>query len=143
MRQVAIEGSFLAALAGGVGVLLARALVSSATLVSTVVPIPDPDLTLDGRVLAAALTALGVSLIPALQILRVPAGAVLREGGRAVGRTSAGARGQRAVVAVQVAASLVLLAAAAVVFNSFQRVLSVHDDIDPRCWSCGRDGTTA
>jgi predicted permease len=136
VRQVALEGAVLALLAGAAGVLLARALVSSATIVGTVVPIPDLRLSVDGRVLtatlaASTLTALAVSVVPALRVLRVPAAAVLSVGNRSVGRTSAGAKGHRAVVAGQVAATLVLLAASAMIFASLQRVLARHDFLDP------------
>lgn len=106
---------------------------SSATLVGTVVPMPDVDLTMDPRVLtvalaASTLTAILVSLLPAIQLFQVAPGAVLKDGGGA-GR---GRSGQRVLVATQVAASVVLLAAAVVVFSAFQRVLTAHDGSDPR-----------
>lgn len=134
VRQVALEGVVIAAGAGLLGILVAALLVESATLVNTVVRMEGMDLEMDSRVLAVALaastlTAVLVSLMPALQIWRVPAGAVLKEGGGAVRRRSAG---QRALVAAQVGASLVLLAAAAMVFSSFQRTLAAHDGFDPR-----------
>ena len=137
VRQVAIEGAVLALAAGVVGVLLARVLVRSATLVGTVVPIPGFELTVNGPVLAVALvvaglTALGVSVVPALRVLHVPATAVLRGADRTVGRTSSGARGHRLVVAGQAGASFVLLAAAAMIFSSFQHVISRHDLVDSR-----------
>jgi hypothetical protein len=115
--------------------LRARALVGSATLDSTAVPIPGVELGLDGRVLTVALAASadGARSVtdPAFRILGEPAGAILRGGDRAAGCGWAVARGQRAVVAVQVAASLVLLAAA-MIFSSFQRVVSLHDHVDPQ-----------
>jgi predicted permease len=134
VRQVALEGVVIAAGAGLLGILLAALLVKSATLVNTVVRMEGMDLAMDSRVLAVAvaastLTAVLVSLFPALQIWRVPAGAVLKDGGGAVRRRSAG---QRALVAAQVGASLVLLAAAAMVFSSFNRTLAAHDGFDPR-----------
>jgi predicted permease len=134
VRQVALEGVVIAAGAGLIGMLLAGLLVRSATLVNTVVSMQDMDLDMDPRVLAVAvaastLTAVLVSLMPALQIWRVPAGAVLKDGGGAVRRRSAA---QRALVAAQVGASLVLLAAAAMVFSSFNRALAAHDGVDPR-----------
>ncbi|HEX5436455.1 MAG TPA: ADOP family duplicated permease [Gemmatimonadaceae bacterium] len=135
VRHVAVEGVVLATGAGVLGILLARWLVSSSALVHSVVSIPGMDVGMDVRVLAVALgttvlTAILVSLVPAVQILRVPPGAVLKEGGGAVRRRSAG--GQRTLVAAQVGASLVLLSAAAVIFSAFHRVLTAHDEIDPQ-----------
>jgi predicted permease len=134
VRQVALEGVVIAAGAGLLGVLLAGLLVESATLVNTVVSMQGLNLQMDRRVLAVALaastlTAVLVSLMPAVRTWRVPAGAVLKDGGGAVRRRSAG---QRTLVAAQVGASLVLLAAAAMVFTSFNRALAVHDGFDPR-----------
>jgi predicted permease len=134
VRQVALEGVVLATGAGVLGVLVARLLVRSTTLVRTVVDMSDLDLSLDLRVLAVAiaastLTAILVSLMPAMQILRLAPGAVLKDGGGAVRRRSAG---QRVLVVGQVGASLVLLSAGGIVFSAFQRVLAAHDRIEPR-----------
>ena len=133
VRQVTLEGVVIAVGAGLLGVAIARLLVTSATLVRTVVSLDSMDVAMDGRVLALALiastlTAVVVSMVPAFQIFRVPPGAVLKDGGGAVRRRS---RGQRALVALQVAASLVLLAAASTVFGSFQRVLRAHSGFSP------------
>jgi predicted permease len=133
VRQVALEGAVLAAGAGVLGVSVARLLVRSATLVRTVVDMSDLDLGMDLRVLAVALaastlTAILVSLLPAMQILRLAPGAILKDGVGAVRRRSAG---QRALVVGQVGASLVLLSAAGIVFSAFQRVLAAHDEVDP------------
>ena len=133
VRQVMVEGAIVAAGAGIVGILLARALVRSASLVQSIVPVDDPDVAIDPRVLwlaigASALTALLVSAFPALQVSRVPVGAVLKDGGRGVaGRRS----GQRVLVGAQVGASLVLLASAAMVFGAFRSVLARHEDLTP------------
>jgi predicted permease len=134
VRQVALEGILLAVGAGVLGVLLARVLVRSATLVRSVVPLSEMDLRTDPRVLAVAfaaagLTAVLVSLAPALQVVRVPAAAVLKDGERGVVRRRSG---QRLLVGVQVGASLVLLASAAIVFSAFRRVLTGHEELDPR-----------
>jgi predicted permease len=139
VRQVAIEGALLAVGAGLFGILFARVIVRSAALVHSVIPLDDIDLRTDPRVLAvafaaAALTAVLVSLAPALQVSRVPPGAVLKEGGRGSARRRSG---QRLLVGVQVGASLVLLASATIVFGSFQRVLVGHESVDPRGLSFG------
>ena len=134
IRQVALEGTVIAVGAGLLGVIFSRLLVRSATLVRTVVDLDGMDLGLDLRVLLIALaastvTAVLVALVPALQILRLPPSAVLKEGGGVVRRRSGA---QRALVIAQVGASLVLLAASAIVFSAFQRVLHEHDGVDPR-----------
>jgi predicted permease len=133
VRQVVLEGAVIAAGAGLLGVVVARALVRSATLVRSVVPMRGLDVSADPRVLGAALavsalTAVLVSLLPAIQLFRVPPGAVLKDGGGGALRRRSG---QRALVAAQMGASLVLLAAAAIVHGAFQRVLATHDELDP------------
>ena len=135
VRQVVVEGAVLAAGAGVLGVAIAQLLVSSATLVNTVAPMPGVDVSMDARVLAVAIassacTAMLVSLLPALQIFHLQPGSVLKDGGSAVRGHSAG--GQRALVAAQVAASLVLLSGAAIIFSSLQRVLDAQFGLDPR-----------
>jgi len=134
IRQLVLEGIVIAAGAGIAGIALARLLVHSAALVGSVTPVPDPDLTMDLRVLAVALaasvlTAVLVSVVPAMQVSRLHAGAVLKDGGGAVRRRSAG--GQRALVAAQVGASLVLLTAAAIVFGALRRTLAAHETFEP------------
>ncbi|HET7563689.1 MAG TPA: ADOP family duplicated permease [Gemmatimonadaceae bacterium] len=135
VRQVVVEGVVLAAAAGVLGIAIAQLLVSSATLVNTVAPMPGVDVSMDARVLAVAIassacTAILVSLLPALQIFHLQPGSVLKDGGGAVRGHSAG--GQRALVGAQVAASLVLLSGAAIIFSAFQRVLDARFGIDPR-----------
>ena len=134
VRQVVLEAGVIAVAAAALGMLMARTLVRSATLVQTVVSMSDLDLSIDPRVLSVAvaastLTTLLISLLPALHVMRLPPGAVLKEGGRVVRGRSLG---QRALVAGQVAASLVLLAAAATIFATFQRVVAGHQSFDPR-----------
>jgi predicted permease len=132
VRQVALEGVLIAVAAGVIGVALANLLVRSATLVSGIVSMGGLDLTMDRRVLAVAvlaagLTAILVSLAPVLQISHISPSAVLQYGGGA-GRRS---RVQRVLVGTQVAASLVLLYAASVLFGAFERVMSTQDRHEP------------
>lgn len=134
VRQVVLEGAIVAAGAGLLGVIIARLLVRSATLVRTVVSMSGLELGMDLRVLAVALaastlTAILVSLMPAMQIFRLAPGAVLKDGGGGALRRRSG---QRVLVAAQVGASVVLLSSAAIVFSAFQRVLDVHDGLEPR-----------
>ncbi|HXD23535.1 MAG TPA: ABC transporter permease, partial [Gemmatimonadaceae bacterium] len=130
-RQV-IEGSMLAAAGAVGGVVIAKLLVASSTITSTILSVRGAEFRLDGRVLAvafaaAAITALGVSVIPALQVLRVPAGTVMKDGVAGAVRR---AGGQRILVGAQTAISLVLLASAALVTTAMQRALSTDPGFD-------------
>ena len=132
--RLLIEGSVLAVFAGVAGVAIARTLVSVPALTSTILAVRGSDFRLDGRVLAVALsaaviTAITVSLIPALQVLRVPVGAVLKDGTAGAVRRS---RGQRTLVGAQAAASLVLLASAALVIGAMRRALGTNPGFDTR-----------
>ena len=130
---LALESALLAAASALLGLGLARLLVRWGGAVHNVVDMSNVDLSLDRRVLAlsigcAALTMVLVSIAPALETMRVPVGAVLKNGGGgAVRRRSLG---QRALVAAQVAASLVLLMSAAVVFGAVQRTLAANPGFD-------------
>lgn len=133
--RLVIEGLVLAIGAATLGIGLARVLVGTSALVSTVVSMPQPDLSLDRRVLALAvattlLIAVAVASIPILQITHIPAWAVLKDGTAGAGRRRS--RTQRTLVAAQVAASLVLLCASAAVFDTVQRLLSVDPGFDPK-----------
>jgi predicted permease len=152
VRRLFVEGAVIAAGAAVVGVLIAQALVHSASIVSTVVDMDDLDLRTNWRVLAGALaiaffTAVLVSVLPAFQVSRTQLGILIKDGGGgAVGRRS---RGQRVLVVVQVAASLVLLAWAGIIYSAFQRVLKTDPGFEPRgltyawvdLWSAGYDST--
>ena len=134
VRQVAIEGAVISASAGALGIGLSRALVESGSLVETLVSIGNVDLGIDFRVLGMALavstlTAVLITLLPALQVFRVPAGAVLKDGGRGSLRRQ---RGQRLLVAAQVGASLVLLATSTIIFSALQRTMTGYEGLDPQ-----------
>jgi len=130
-----IEGAVLAVGASVVGLFIAQTLTRSASIVSTVVDMDDLDLRMDWRVLGTALattglTAILVSVVPAFQVSRTELGILIKDGtGGAVGRRS---RRQRALVVVQLAASLVLLASAGIIYSAFQRVLETDPGFEPR-----------
>lgn len=137
-RLTAAQGPVLATVGMLLGVRLAQLLVRSQTIVSTIAGIPTRvglDVTLDRRVLILALgvsafTALVVSIAPVLQVMHVSPGAVLKDG--AAGAVRRRSLGQRALVVVQVAAALVLLASSGVVYNAFRRVLAMDLGFDNR-----------
>ncbi|HEX7117847.1 MAG TPA: ADOP family duplicated permease [Longimicrobiales bacterium] len=136
--RLLLEGAILAAAGALLGVGLARLLVHSPTIVGTIAGMPERvglDVALDPRVLLVALgvsafTALAVSVAPGLHVLRLPPAAVLKDGG--AGAVRRRAFSQRALVVGQIAASLVLLASAAIVLNAFRRALATDPGFDPR-----------
>lgn len=134
--RMVLEGSVLAAAGGLAGVIVAQLLVRTQAIAGTIAGMPERvglDVSLDGRVLAvalgvSALTALVVSVAPALHVIHLPPGAVLKDG--AAGALRRHSVGQRALVAAQIAASLVLLASAAMVDDGFRRVLARDPGFD-------------
>lgn len=130
-----LESGVLAAAAGALGIIFARFVVGWNVVVQGVVGMPDADLSLDWRVVAvsvscAILTMVLVSIAPLRATLRVAAGAVLKDGASGAGRRHS--RGQRALVAAQVAASLALLLSGAVVFSAAQHALAADPGFDAR-----------
>jgi predicted permease len=135
VRQVLIEATLLGSAGAIGGICLARVLVSIGAVVRPVVAIRDTNVAFDGRVLAlailaAVLTVLLVSLLPAVQMSRTDVGLLMKDGaGGTVRRRS---RGQRALVVIQVAVSLVLLASAAIVSDAIRRTLAVDPGFTTR-----------
>lgn len=134
--RLLLEGAVLAAIGALLGVGLARALVRSQAIVGTIAGMPERvglDSALDARVLLVALgvtafTAVVVTLAPALHVMRLAPGSVLKDGGIGAGRRRS--VGQRALVVGQIAASFVLLVSAAIVLNTFRRVLATDPGFD-------------
>jgi putative ABC transport system permease protein len=135
--RMVLEGGVLAAVGAVLGIALAQLLVRAQTIVQTVAGMPPRvglDVTLDRRVLLVALgvtvlTALTVSIAPVLHVMRVTPSIVLKDG--AAGAGPRRSLVQRALVAAQIAASLVLLASSAIVFSAFRRVLATDPGFDP------------
>jgi predicted permease len=127
VRQMLTEAAVLALLGGVAGALLA-ALVTPllAQLVPTTMPLASRP-AVDGRIFAiavslSALTGLGFGLLPAVRAGRDDMFAALRGGARG------GARGQRlrtALVAVEVAMSVVLLTASGLLIRAMLSVQAV------------------
>lgn len=143
IRQLLTESSLLAVLGGGLGLLLAKGAVEALIALN---PLDVPRLaqvSLDGRVLAFTfLTALVVGLmfglVPALQASRLELNQALKEGfvqsgGRRwllwLGLRSFGLR--EALVVVQTALALVLLAGAGLLIKSFIKLQQVEIGFEP------------
>ncbi len=130
VAQLLVESSVLAFAGGALGLALAQAL---ARVLVSMAPSSVPrlgDITIDWRILAfsaavSLLTAVVCGLLPALELSRPMTADAMKEGGR----TSSPARRQRrlfgALVALQVAVTVVLLVGGALLFRSFSRLMSV------------------
>lgn len=137
IARLLMEGALLAIASAAVGVGIAQLLLHSQRIMRTVAGMPTRvglDVTLDRRVLAvtlvvSGLTALVVSIAPMLHLMRVTPASLLKDGTSRAGRRRS--LGQRWLVAAQIAASLVLLTSAAIVFNAFRRVLATGVGFDP------------
>lgn len=131
VRQLLVEHGALAVLGGalgaGVAALAVRAFVALA-------PAELPrlgEVRVDGALLALATLATGavvllVGLVPALGAGRVPVADALRRQGRGVFGGRGAGRARRALVAVQVALALVVLAGAGLVTRSLARLQRVE-----------------
>jgi putative ABC transport system permease protein len=136
-RQLAAESAVLATAAGGLGLLVARALL--AWLVRTAPPdiprLADVELGNPGLVFAAAVTLLTAALfgvLPAWTSARVDLSEALGEAG---GRLAGGRRGTRlraGLVAAEVAVALVLLVGGSLVARSFLNLRELRLGFDPR-----------
>lgn len=136
IRQLLTESVLLAALGGGLGLLLAGS--AARALSSFQLPIPLPirfDFNVDMRVLAFAalltpVTALLFGLVPALRATRPDIATVLKTGPGDAGRSRRfGMR--NALVVVQVAASAVLLVAAGLFLRSLRNAASIDIGFKP------------
>ena len=135
IRQFLTESVLLAVAGGVVGIVLAAACLPLLLhLAPADLPLVD-SIHLDSRALAfsfaaALTTGILFGLFPALQSVRI--GATLRESGT---RTTAGAASNRArhiLVVGEVAISLVLLAGAALLIETFAKLSGVSPGFDPR-----------
>jgi len=134
VRQMLTESIALSAIGGAAGAGLAYALTRALVALD---PLKIPrvqDIALDGRVLAftaaiSAVTGLLVGLVPAIQSSRADLQPVLKEGGRDSQIATGWLR--RALVVGEVAASVVLVAAALLLARSFARLLDVDAGFNP------------
>lgn len=133
-QQLLTEALLLAVIGGALGILLAYgALTTAATLLASDVPRAD-EISLDARVLLFActlsmLTGVLAGTLPALRAVRSDLNAVLKEGGRANDGIAVGTR--RALIAGEVALSLVLLMGAGVMIQSLLNLRHGDAGFDP------------
>ncbi|HEY4303762.1 MAG TPA: ADOP family duplicated permease [Gemmatimonadaceae bacterium] len=133
VRQLAIEGTIIALLSGLAGIAMAQVLIRTAAIMKTIVWIRGVEYMLDWTTLGSAFAlttavALLVSIVPAFQVSRTDIGILMKDGAGGVVRSRP--RAQRVLVVGQVAASLMLLAAASVLFGAFQRTLRINPGFD-------------
>jgi putative ABC transport system permease protein len=125
IRQLLVEGTLLAVPSAAAGVLLARWIV---TIASVSIPEeylqPGRTIPLDARVLTFALaltvlTAFVFGMVPALFARRVNLNVTLGQGGRTAGPAPRQARARHVLLTMQVAVTLVLVAGAGLFLQSF------------------------
>jgi predicted permease len=134
IRQLLTESLLLALLGGGLGLLLAW-WGTGAGLAALPTALPRAsEVGLDGRVLIFAvaislLSGILFGLAPALRISKAELHEVLKEGGR--GSSGGNHRAHGALVVVEVALALVLLAGAGLMLRSLARLWKVDPGFDP------------
>jgi putative ABC transport system permease protein len=136
VRQLLTESLTLAAIGGGLGLLLAIWGTSALSELTAVYLPRAREIGIDRPVLAftaalIVLTGIGFGLLPALQASRPDLQTMLKEGGKWM---SAGARRSRlrsGLVVLEVALALVLLAGAGLLLRSFERLVRVDPGFNP------------
>ncbi len=136
VRQFLVESLTLSAFAAGLGALLAYWSMPALLFLAQNNLAFAGDISLSLPVLAAtAMLALGAGVVmglyPAVQGSRADIVTVLRDGGRTVAGALGSHRARSAIVAAQVAVSLVLLIGAALLVVSFARLRSQQTGFDP------------
>ncbi len=138
VRQLLTESMILAVLGASLGVLFARwAAQSLVGVISVRGQALALDVGLDGRVLAftvgvAVVTALLFGLLPAWRATRVDPQAAMKSGGRGIVDGDTRYRAGRALVVGQVALSLGLVSVAALLMNSFRKLVTQDPGFDSR-----------
>jgi putative ABC transport system permease protein len=136
LRQFVVENLLLASAGGIVGLLVARAAVSS---MIHLLPYAIPRLTettIDGRVLAFAslasiVTALACGIAPAAALWRMNVQDGLKDGTRMTTAPPRALRARRALVTVELALASVLVVAAILLVKSLWRITAYPAGFDP------------
>ena len=131
VRQLFTESTILALLGGAVGLFIAF---WGLALITKLLPNDFPRLNeihMDVRVLAftfaaSVLTGILFGLVPALQISRPDVQEAIKETGRGTSGSRRQSRFRQALIVVEVALSVVLLAGAGLLFRSFMRLQAVE-----------------
>jgi putative ABC transport system permease protein len=136
MQQLLTESVVLAAVGGLVGLLIAAWGTSALGDLARLYLPRARDIGLDRSVLGftallTILTGLGFGVIPALQASRPDLQSVLKDAGRGASAGAPRNRVRGALVVMEVAVALVLLAGAGLLLRSFQRLISVEEGFNP------------
>src|SRR5262245_19139672 len=134
VRQMLTESIALSALGGAAGIALAYGLTQGLIALDPLKVPRVQDIAIDGRVLAftaaiAFVTGILFGIVPAIQSSRTDLQPVLKEGGRD-SRVATGWL-RRVLVVGEMAASVVLVAAALLLARSFARLLDVNAGFNP------------
>ena len=143
VRLFILESTVLGLAAGALGLLLAAWMISAAPkLAGANIPL-EPNLSLNWPVFVFALalslgTGLAMGLYPAWQSSRTQLAHTLKDGGRAISGSRSQQRVRRGLVAGQVALSVLLLAGAALLLASFNRLSHEKMGFNPKgIWIAG------
>lgn len=128
-RQLLTESLVLAVVAGGLGLLAATLTLGTIKANLPIYSQSDQPIAINGRVLAVAaglamLTGLIFGIAPALRLSRVRIGQVLARSSRGHGSALTRRTG-RALIAIEVALAVVLLAGGGLMIRSFTQLLAV------------------
>jgi putative ABC transport system permease protein len=136
IRQLLTESLVLAAVGGGLGLLLAVWGTSALSDLAALYLPRAGEIGIDRSVLAftaglIGLTGIGFGLLPALQASRPDLQSVLKDSGK--GMTAGGRRTalRSGLVVLEVALALVLLAGAGLLLRSFERLVQVEPGFNP------------
>jgi putative ABC transport system permease protein len=134
ISQLMAESAMLAGMSGALGVALASVLVRMFELYGPIGMVPVADVGINGWVVAFAIgVSSGASILFGLMPALTTSAGVndgLKQSGRGV--TSGGSRFRESMVALQVAASLVLLVGAGLLIQSFLRVQQADAGFNPK-----------
>jgi putative ABC transport system permease protein len=137
IRQLLIESVLMAAVSGGLGILLGQ-LGTRFLGAFTQTNLPQiADVPMDLRVLTftlliSVLSGILFGLTPALQLSRPDLSLVLQDEGRGTAGNRRRNRARSVIVAVQVALSMVLLIGSGLLIRSFERLRTVQPGFDAR-----------
>jgi predicted permease len=136
VRQLLVE-SLVVAVAGGAAALVALAWSKDWIVAMLPADLPRlPEVRFDGGMVALGLAlsiaaGLAFGIVPAMQVSGVNPGDSLKDAGRGLGAGRRERRFRGALVAVEIAISLVLLVSAGLLVRSFWSMLQVKPGLDP------------